>query len=202
LVDALDLGSSDESCGGSSPSARTTAQDGWLHLKAWRFNISPRLPPVVPAIRTIVPEIVVVSFAGVSPWTVRPAISEARLRATCGVPTVDGAGASAPRMVARHAGGGTGDKYRGGGRQNCAHVRYPFRRVILPNSKRIVVVPNARGASAFPGSASDIAPLAHASQQIPRSLAEKKAGNCARLGELDILRPPHKSVESTSGSCD
>jgi hypothetical protein len=30
LVDALDLGSSDESCGGSSPSARTTErQVGW-----------------------------------------------------------------------------------------------------------------------------------------------------------------------------
>jgi hypothetical protein len=34
LVDALDLGSSDESCGGSSPSARTTApRMAGRHLK-------------------------------------------------------------------------------------------------------------------------------------------------------------------------
>src|SRR5882724_13311863 len=36
LVDALDLGSSDESCGGSSPSARTKRSSKRLHDEFWR----------------------------------------------------------------------------------------------------------------------------------------------------------------------
>jgi hypothetical protein len=44
LVDALDLGSSDESCGGSSPSARTTpkknADDGAAERLARNANRS------------------------------------------------------------------------------------------------------------------------------------------------------------------
>ena len=37
LVDALDLGSSDESCGGSSPSARTTRRSR-LRKNDWRID--------------------------------------------------------------------------------------------------------------------------------------------------------------------
>jgi hypothetical protein len=42
LVDALDLGSSDESCGGSSPSARTKRSSRRLHDEYWRARFPVR----------------------------------------------------------------------------------------------------------------------------------------------------------------